>query len=407
MEYKSLESVYYSDHDVKKQKYEQIYQNYINNISAHILKQKTNGYPMFYIQTEELSNKLYQIKDAEKQLYYIINELPGIAIGQYTRFLLVNEINITNEIEGVRSTRKEINEIIDTNSKTDKNERLFNLVKKYSKLQSGEEIPLKTCEDIKALYDEIVLPEVISNDENDKPDGVLFRKSPVYIRDEKQEIIHSGLVPEEKIIEGMNNVLQVIHDPQLNPLIKIAVVHYMIGYIHPYYNGNGRLNRFISSYLISQELEPLIGYGISYTIKTNKQKYAKLFSITNKSQNRGDLTLFIYGFFDIILEAITNITTNLTRKTERFEYFTNILSSIKDERRYSVLYILLQNALFDENGLTAKEILNVTQNSISYQTLLKIFKQYAPVLCGDIHNKRAYTLNLEKLDEMSEVISKL
>ena len=52
-------------------------------------------------------------------------------------------------------------------------------------------------------------------------------------------------------------------------LIRISIFHYLIGYIHPFYNGNGRLSRFVSSYLLSRDLEPLLSYRLSYTIKEN------------------------------------------------------------------------------------------------------------------------------------------
>ena len=66
--------------------------------------------------------------------------------------MLVDEIKMINEIGGVNSTRKEINEIINDKTENNKKRRLYGLVKKYELLME-EEIKLKCCEDIRELYD--------------------------------------------------------------------------------------------------------------------------------------------------------------------------------------------------------------------------------------------------------------
>ncbi len=45
------------------------------------------------------------------------------------------------------------------------------LVKKYQKLINGEKIPLSSCNDLRLLFDEIVLNEI---EEDEKPDGEIF-----------------------------------------------------------------------------------------------------------------------------------------------------------------------------------------------------------------------------------------
>ena len=89
---------------------------------------------------------------------------------QYINKCLIDEIVITNNIEGVYSTRKEIGEILDDLEGKSKN-RFFDLVNKYAALQSKEDLSINTSQDIRNLYDEMFLSEIREEDSKDVPDG--------------------------------------------------------------------------------------------------------------------------------------------------------------------------------------------------------------------------------------------
>ncbi len=36
-------------------------------------------------------------------------------------------------------------------------------------------------------------------------------------------------------------------------LVSIAVFHYLFGYVHPFYDGNGRMARYLSSIFCSEK----------------------------------------------------------------------------------------------------------------------------------------------------------
>ena len=101
-----------------------------------------------------------------------------------------------------------------------------------------------------------------------------------------QKEIHRGIYPESKIIECMEQALKVLNANEMDELFKVAVFHYLFGYIHPFYDGNGRTSRFISSYLLSKEFEPTIAYRLSYTIKENIKEYYQAFKICNDRHNK-------------------------------------------------------------------------------------------------------------------------
>lgn len=94
-------------------------------------------------------------------------------------------------------------------------------------------------------------------------------------------------MPEEKINLMMTQALNILNDRDIIPILRIAIFHYLFGYIHPFYDGNGRTSRFISSYLLSKELNTLTGFGLSYAIKENISQYYKGFKTVNEKKIKG------------------------------------------------------------------------------------------------------------------------
>lgn len=87
----------------------------------------------------------------DKEIAKLSALLPKIALQQYINKCLIDEIVITNNIEGVYSTRKEIGEILDDLEGKSKN-RFFGLVNKYAALQSKEDLSIQSFFRFSLLY---------------------------------------------------------------------------------------------------------------------------------------------------------------------------------------------------------------------------------------------------------------
>lgn len=265
MQYRLLSSIFYSNNN----EYLKIYSDRYNSESSYRFDFNIKGNNAFLVINHDIVQRIETIYTLDRDLLEKMNRVPPIALQQYTKKCLVDEIKMTNEIEGVNSTRKEINEILNDKTENNKNKRLYGLVKKYELLME-EEIKLNCCKDIRDLYDELVLEEVIEEDLKNKPDGRVFRKEKVYVQNSTGKIIHYGIYPEEDIIFNMIKGLNILNNDEYNYMIRIAVFHYLFGYIHPFYDGNGRTSRFISSYLLSKKLQFLVSYKLSYLYANSK-----------------------------------------------------------------------------------------------------------------------------------------
>lgn len=362
MQYEPLSKVFYKNNA----DYEATYLARFNSECAYHYKFSIGKHPAFVNVNLEVLNLITRILKLDKRLLIASKSVPPIALIQFTRKCIVDEIQLTNEIEGVRSTRKEIRELIDDETEHRERKRLYGLVQKYLMLSQRQQIELKSCQDIRKLYDEFVLAEIKADNPSNVPDGDIFRKESVEIVSASQKVIHKGLYPEAKIITAMTSALEILHNDQLNHFVNIAVFHYMFGYIHPFYDGNGRMARFISSYLLTQELEPVVGFGLSYTIKNKIKKYYEMFKETNDNKNKGDLTPFVIGFLEFILDAVENLCLTIEEKVEQFSFYVGkIRNAATDKTMANILHVLVQNSLFDDEGISIQGISKVSKLSSS------------------------------------------
>lgn len=112
MKYRLLSSIYYEN----KALYEETYNRRINSESTYKYNFDVNRDEAFFVITNEILQQIDKILKLDKKLSLKSREVPSIALYQYTKRCIVDEIKMTNDIEGVVSTRKEINEILNDNN---------------------------------------------------------------------------------------------------------------------------------------------------------------------------------------------------------------------------------------------------------------------------------------------------
>ena len=404
MDYVSLSKIYYKYPDSYESEYKNRFTSPFTKHISLIIQQfgHKNAYPIFYCYTEEIANLQDKIMTDFFSLYKLIDEIPGAGITQFLYTRLVEEIKSSNDIEGVHSTRKEIRAALNSNEK----KRLSGIVNKYEKIINNEEIPLKTCQDIRNLFNDFLADEIKMDDPENLPDGVLFRKNSVDIISETQKILHRGVFPEAKIIQTMDSALSILNDDTIPIFIRIAIFHYLFGYIHPFYDGNGRMSRFITSYLLSKQLHPTIGLQVSILIKKNRKKYYDLFQEADSELNRGDLTPFIIGTLQFIHAAISYTKDVLQKKWKQYLSYSNCLDllEIDDRTTYKIYDVLLQAAVFSYGGATIDEIAYTIKKTKS--TVYSRLKTIPPDRYMILKRTRPYhyRLNLKFLDKKSKNI---
>ena len=348
---------------------DQLYDRRFNDERTWHLKTSIAGSPAFVYMAPEIYEALLEAAQIDKDILRLEAALPQRALDSYRDSCLIDEIVLTNEIEGVHSTRREIGEVLERLKQNDRRGRFFGIVQKYALLQTRPDIALRTCADVRDVYDDLVLAEVRISDPHNVPDGTYFRTKMVHVINEAGIPIHDGIEPEARIIEEMDQALDVLNDESREPLLRIALFHFLFGYIHPFYDGNGRTNRFISSYLISRQYEPIVGLGISHAGKQEIEKYYKAFSRCEHPLNRGDITPFVIAFSEICVNAMCNLRDALTEKKSQMDMYLHRSAVLVPEPLRTLVESLITATLFTFDGVTAKELCEAER--LSRQTLYK------------------------------------
>lgn len=406
--YEPLEKLYYKKQDVDKE-----YAARINNPCAYktelkiypILKGNKvtqEEYKLFCLLTNELLMKQEKIFLNSKNIIEISSELPKAAHEACRYDIMSNEIVKTNGLEGVHSTKKEIYESMPSRKST----RFSGIVKKYIQIVFGNIEIIDSVEQIRKMYDDIFAEDILKNPEN-KLDGKLFRKEGVYIHSGMSNV-HTGDSSEELIIKHMEVLIEFMNRKDVPSLVKASIVHYYFEYIHPFYDGNGRFGRFLFSMYLARKIDIFTGLSLSYSIFGDKNKYSNLFKETSSPRNKGELTFFVLGMLDFILNGQESIIEMLKDKKLQLDYAKNYLKKLKKDKKLKkieadALFIYMQNYIFaKENPLTDDELLTYIKELKSVRTLRKYLKNLTDLGLITTINKKPIMRTVS--DEIKNII---
>lgn len=339
----------------------------------------TNQYELYYLPNQKISWLISTIYQNDQTIITLIGHLPTVAKQRFILETIADELQNTNEIEGVRSTREEIvRSVKNSLSQTPSKDRFSSMVQSYMKLSSDELTKLKDASDVRKIYDLLLKEEI---DHEDLPDGEIFRAEncEVLKKSGTQKVIHKGVYPESKIIERVNDLINYLnHEFEESLLIRVAISHYFFGYIHPFYDGNGRCSRFISSMYLKDKFSSLTAISLSKGCNTQKNKYLEAFDVTNKVINRGEMNYFIETFLEILMDSQEDVIAQLKEKKYILDNFHDLLVNDqyfdgKPQYALDIFFVLGQDTLFSsEKGLTVSDLVSIF--NLSEQTIRKVLK---------------------------------
>lgn len=129
----------------------------------------------------------------------------------------------------------------------------------------------------------------------------------------------------------------------VHPIIRAITIHFLVGYYHPFADGNGRTARALFYWYMMKSNYWLVQYlSISRIIKGSKKSYEKAFLYSEADGN--DIGYFIQYNLDVLLKSFDALSlyikrkNNEKKKAEKLLHLGNIT-----ERQSQILSLCIEN----------------------------------------------------------------
>jgi len=328
------------------------------------------------LETVKILKKLPEVRAALAELKGVAGTIPNIRILINT--LTIQEAKDSSEVENIVTSHDD----------------LFKAslqIKNYQSLASKEvqhyasalNKGFETVRSLGLISNKIILD--IQQELEQNTAG--YRKTPgtKLVNDKTKEIVYVPPQHIDEIEQHLGNLLNYINDDTLqdiDPLIKMAVIHHQFESIHPFYDGNGRTGRIINIlYLVLKEL---LDYPILYLsryINQNKEQYYKLLQEVRQNGNWEEWILYILEGIQVIskdsIKLIVEIKTIMQKYKDHirnhYHYYSQDLLNNLFKHPYTKIEFLAKDLKI--NRKTAAKYLNeMSEDKLGFLSKFKIGK---------------------------------
>jgi len=273
--------------------------------------------PNIDFETKPVLKQLTRSHRALSELKGYANMIPNKNI--LINAILINEAKDSSEIENIVTTHDEVFKAISVEDyKSPAAKEVVNyrtaLWHGYNMVIEKDLITINMITDIQQL---IILNRA----------GIRKQPGTVLKNEATGEIVYTPPDNEQEILELLANLENYINgNDEIDPLVKLAVIHYQFEAIHPFYDGNGRTGRILNIlYLVLKGLlESPILYLSKYIIRNKQNYYSLLRGVTNEGRWEDWILYMLVG-----VEETATETLRLVKEIDT--YINNTAAQIKEE----------------------------------------------------------------------------
>lgn len=292
---KILKDQHFTDYKKMSYKYGNDFKDFLNALDELYYKTLSltdfDNHPIVFLENYATINQ-----NVIKLLLHSQNQYYGIKAAE-------DEIISSSAIENIDFNRESVRKILKGLAPKDEEEN------RILGIKNGLEFIANTDNKITELNIYQLYMMTIGNflsDDNKLKEGNYYRHDSVYIVSNRIE--HIGL-DYKKIPDFMKSLVDFINtEDNINDLIKAIIIHFYIAYIHPYFDGNGRMARLIHLwFLIQKGYQSALFIPFSSQIEKTRKLYYKAYTTieeNKKYSDKIDVTPFILYFINNVYNKI-------------------------------------------------------------------------------------------------------
>ncbi len=239
---------------------------------------------------------------------------------RYVVSSLIEEAIRSSQLEGVSTSRKTASNMLRAGRKPkDRHERM--ILNNYFAMQFAREVRDRelTPELVLSMHKQVTDQTL----ENPTAAGKLQTSDDarIGVYDIKSGKLLHDPPPAEQLETRLDELCEFANrensGPQfIHPVVKAIILHFWIGFDHPFEDGNGRLARALFYWSMLKHGYWLVEFiSISRSIRKAPAKYGYAYLHCETDDN--DLTYFLIHQLEVIISAIDDLEKYITRKTEQ------------------------------------------------------------------------------------------
>ena len=249
---------------------------------------------------------------------------------------IMEEAIASSQMEGASTTRRIAKDMLRKQLKPiNKSQQMivnnYETINKISRQKQSE----FTIENLLEIHHSIVNKTL----DNHEDEGVFRKTDDIYVVDGVTGFV-AHTPPSYSEIDKMIEDLCVFanndsDDNFIHPIIKGIIIHFVLAFIHPFVDGNGRTARSLFYWYMIKKGYWLTEYlSISRIIYTNKTAYEKAFLYTENDGN--DISYFIQYHLDVMKKAFEDLRKYLQRKIDEQQNILRFsgVSDVNERQRY-------------------------------------------------------------------------
>ncbi len=273
------------------------------------------------------------------------NSALGNESERYLYSSLMEEAIASSQLEGASTTRRVAKEMLRSNRKPQTTAEKMILNNYQAILEVRERKKEKLTPELLCHLQSVLMDGIL-----EKSDGVgRFRRDDEVIQvvdTATNTILHTPPLASELSwrIQEICDFANTESDPFIHPVVKAAVLHFAIGFIHPFVDGNGRTARALFYwYMLKQDYWLFEYFPISRVLLRAPVKYARAYLFTETDS--GDATYFIQYNLQALQRAIRDFYNYVAHEERQAREAAVLLESFPglNQRQRFLIHDALKN----------------------------------------------------------------